>query len=101
MLSRVKKFGSSAHINVQISIVTLFLDSVTKLSRRPPLILDGRFFKIVNFDPTGEGVPVSASCLSCDRVLKGRFDPTSNFIKHLKVADSLSLANSLSNLLRC
>lgn len=53
-----------------------------------PRILDGKYFKIVSVDKTGN---VKARCVSCeqksDKIISGSFRATSNFVTHFKVVN--------------
>lgn len=48
-----------------------------------PLILDGKFFKIIRIDESGENI--QGECITCKHKIKGRIDATTNFLSHLKV----------------
>lgn len=47
-----------------------------------PLILDGTYFKVRNRSESN----VSAECITCQKLIKGRLDATTNFRNHLKVS---------------
>ncbi|XP_046737549.1 uncharacterized protein LOC124406240 [Diprion similis] len=53
----------------------------TDHNRIIPLILDGKFFKIVARDKEN----VQAECTKCKREIKGQVNATTNFLNHLKI----------------
>ena len=54
-------------------------------SEKLPILLDGKFFKIVSTESDGDNV--TAKCAYCvNKELSGSLFATSNFLRHLKVS---------------
>jgi hypothetical protein len=60
-----------------------------------PMILDGKFFKIVKEDNIGD--KVKAKCVDCGQIISGQLNATTNFKTHLQVLLFLDAVHSRSD----
>lgn len=75
------------------------LDSIEPASKQPrktPTILDGKYFKINQLGVNGQ---VNATCVMCERSVKGNISSTGNFLLHFK-SKHASIQSEMTNYLK-